>query len=49
MASRARTTTLAFGGLLALASAIGIGWFVYTPILPAMIEALSLSKAQAGL
>src|SRR5690349_17487023 len=41
--------TLAFGGLLAMAAGIGIGRFVYTPILPPMVEALSLSKAQAGL
>ena len=40
---------LAVGGLLALAAAIGIGRFVYTPILPPMVEALQLSKAQAGL
>jgi len=39
----------AAGGLLALAAAIGIGRFVYTPILPPMIEALGLTHATAGL
>ncbi len=40
---------LACGGLLALAAAIGIGRFVYTPILPVMLESLHWSKADAGL
>lgn len=34
---------------MALAAALGIGRFVYTPILPVMAEALHLSKSQAGL
>lgn len=33
---------LALGGMLALASAIGIGRFVYRPLLPAMAEGLEL-------
>ncbi len=45
----ARTISTAIAGLLAIAAAIGIGRFVYTPILPPMIEALGLGRAQAGL
>ncbi len=39
---------LALGGLIALAAALGIGRFVYTPILPFMEQGLGLSKADGG-
>src|SRR5687768_16972895 len=37
------------GGVLALAAAMGIGRFAYTPLLPAMQQAAGLDPTQAGL
>ena len=46
--SRLQVPALA-AGFLTLAVAIGIGRFVYTPILPAMADGLGLTRAQTGL
>ncbi len=43
-----RPLSLAIGGFFALAAAMGIGRFVYTPILPVMTETLDMTQAAAG-
>jgi predicted MFS family arabinose efflux permease len=40
---------IALGGMIAMAATIGIGRFVYTPILPYMADALALTKGETGL
>lgn len=49
IATPVRPLPLALGGATAMAAAMGLGRFLYTPLLPSMVEALGLTKGQAGL
>jgi len=43
------SVAVSVGGMVALAAAVGVSRFVFTPILPVMCAALGLSSGQAGL
>ena len=49
LATIRRSLSLTLGGLVVLAAAAGIGRFVYTPLLPMMVEDLAMTKDMAGL
>jgi MFS family permease len=44
-----QTLRASIGGAIAMTAAMGIGRFVYTPILPAMMQEIPLGASQAGI
>ena len=49
MSHRSSQFALAIAGMVALAAAMGIGRFVYTPILPSMASALAMNQSTMGI